>query len=186
MSIRQPDKRILSASHCQTDTGIASAFSDRRTRRPWTPPQTAESIRQSQRMGDGRKAQARKRPDTQTKGCGSSSIRTDAGTLPRPPTSRPGSPDRPTGSASGGPAARPVSLLAGGNSSPARLTRSRRRRREPQTDKGQRTDRRARWRRATPGCAGAGTGATAGTGRARQAPGGHGSPAELRGRLFVT
>lgn len=99
----------------------------------------------------------------------------------RVPTSRPGSPDRQTGSGCGGPAAGPVSPLAGGNPSPARLTRCRRGRREPQTDKGQRTDGWARWRRATPACTtrararGHGRTGTAGAGtEARQELEGHG------------
>lgn len=100
--------------------------------------------------GKRQEGRARKRPDTQTKGRDSPGISTEAGTLPRPPRSRPGSPDRHTGPGSGGPAAGPVPPLSGGSPSPARLTRPRRRRREPRTDKGQRTDGRARWRRALP------------------------------------
>lgn len=115
--LRQTDKRILSAPCCQPDTEVPSVFSDGWKRRSRQPPQTA---------GSGRTDRARKRPDIQTKECGSSSIRTDAGTLPGPHRSRRGSPDRRTGPGSGGPTAGPVSPLAGGNPSPVRLTRSRR------------------------------------------------------------
>lgn len=122
--------------------------------------------------GKRQEGRARKRPDIQTKGRDSSGISTEAGTLPGPPRSRPGSPDRHTGPGSAGPAAGPVPPLAGGSPSPARLTRPRRRRREPRTDKGQRTDGRARWRRALPECAtrAQARGPRLGTGRAPRVP----------------
>lgn len=161
--LSQTDERILSASHCQTDTEVPSVFSDGWTRKSLQPTQTAGSSQQPQHTGDGRKERAVKRPDIQTKGCGSSGIRTDAGTLPGPPRSRAGSPDRPALAAEVPPRG-PFRLLWA-----ATLARCGRRHREPRTDKGQRTDGRARWRRAPPGCATRAwaPGPRLGTGRAR-------------------